>query len=248
MDKLVGYEEKLLVFVDILGWTDAIKNKSFDELHTVISKIQERCYSYSEFHEDYLKKNMSIKSINPMFFQTKFTMFSDSFAMSTPSNFEASICNSTSQIIREFLQSGYLLRGGMVKENLYHNSQTIFGAAIINAHAIESKIAKFSRVLIDRNIIDMLINSDSTSIIKDQLGDYVIDPFPISATGLTPKILNKMYGLDCIVEMLEYNVKNIINLDALQKWEYMVKLSKISLAKFGKDTEKWVDHLTSISH
>jgi class 3 adenylate cyclase len=216
------YETRLISFIDILGWTKAIKKMQFNELHKVINKVQDRCDAYSEQRRNELEKLEGFR-INPMFFQVKFSMFSDAMAISMPIDFEARICNTTAELIREFIIQGFLLRGGITEGSLYHNNQTIFGSAIVEAHNLESEHAKYSRVLVDRSIVDVMKKSDPTSIIKDHLGEYVVDPFPILASGLTADVLCQMYELDKLVGVMEANLKSIVDLNALQKWEYILQ-------------------------
>lgn len=246
MESSRKYETRLIAFIDILGWTRAIKEKQFDELYDVINKIQVRCDSYTEHRRKELEKLEGFR-INPMFFQVKFSMFSDAIAISMPISFEARICNTCSELIREFILNGFLLRGGVAEGRLFHNEQTIFGDAIVEAYKLESEYAKYSRVMVARRIVDLMKRSDPTSIIRDHLGEYVVDPFPMLAKGLTADALSQMYELDRLVAVIETNLKNIVDLSALQKWEYMAKLATQSLSKFDDLTKQTVHHLSQLT-
>jgi hypothetical protein len=117
---------------------------------------------------------------NPLYMSVQVSFFSDSFVCSMPSEFASRLCNRASHIIRDFLSEGFLVRGGLSAGELYHKDQIVFGPAPLRAYEIENKEAIFPRVLIDSLLINRL-NEDLEEpvIIKDQLGNYVVDPFPI---------------------------------------------------------------------
>jgi hypothetical protein len=48
------------------------------------------------------------------------------------------------------LANGILVRGGIAKGALYHTERVAFGPALLEAYTLESTIAKFPRILIDR--------------------------------------------------------------------------------------------------
>jgi hypothetical protein len=48
------------------------------------------------------------------------------------------------------MANGILVRGGLAKGMLHHRGNVVFGPALLDAYALESTIAKFPRILIDR--------------------------------------------------------------------------------------------------
>jgi hypothetical protein len=242
MNTQKDYQTRLVSLIDILGWTKATDQFQFDELLKVIIKAEEMCESYSEQHKEYLVKQKV--NINPLFFEVKFSMFSDTLAISMPPQFEARICDFSAKLIRKFIVNGFLLRGGITKGRLHHNNQTIFGSALVRAHKLESESAKFARILIERETVNTFLESDSTSVIKDHLGDYVVDPFPLTMSNLTKDILDQMYELEKLIDVIDINLKKTEgDLSAFQKWKYFTKLASLSLSKFGPLTDKCVLHL-----
>jgi hypothetical protein len=50
----------------------------------------------------------------------------------------------------DLMANGILVRGGLAKGPLYHTEGVVFGPALLDAYALESTIAKYPRILIDR--------------------------------------------------------------------------------------------------
>jgi hypothetical protein len=49
------------------------------------------------------------------------------------------------------MSNGILVRGGIAKGQLHHTAKVVFGPALIEAYRLESQIAKFPRILLDRD-------------------------------------------------------------------------------------------------
>ena len=139
----MGYSERYVAFVDILGFSEIVRQsdsdktpKRYDALVKTLSEIGTRESSADE--------------IIGVDFQ--FQSFSDSIVLSTTAN-PTGLIYLLSTIIElsiRLLRNGLLLRGGMAKGKLHHNGGVMFGPAFLEAYRIENMIAKYPRIILSK--------------------------------------------------------------------------------------------------
>lgn len=139
------YGERYVAFVDILGFGEIVKNStrgdgspSFDDLVSVLAKMGERDQDIDDvFGDDF-----------------KFQTFSDSIIMSekisTGGLFQ--IVTAVGDLAIDLLKVGLLMRGGIAKGSLYHESNVVFGPAFLEAYRLESSIANYPRIIVSRDV------------------------------------------------------------------------------------------------
>jgi hypothetical protein len=84
----------------------------------------------------------------------QFQTFSDSIVMSsasTPTGLIHILASMADLSIR-LLRDGLLIRGAIAKGSLHHKQSIMFGPAFLEAYGIESKIAKYPRILLSREV------------------------------------------------------------------------------------------------
>jgi len=84
----------------------------------------------------------------------------------------------TDSICYRLLLAGHLTRGAVVRGKLHHDSSHILGPALVKAHKIESKIAKYPRIVVDdsaRPLLAQLFADEGRLIRADSDGLYVLD-------------------------------------------------------------------------
>ena len=246
----VNYEDRAILFVDILGWTEELKRKSADEIHRILSPFIQQGNENNEQQRERIRQRVAEDdrlSSNPLYMSVQVSFFSDCFVCSMPSEFASRLCNRASHIILDFLSEGFLVRGGLSAGELYHKDQIVFGPALLRAYEIENKEAIFPRVLIDSFLINRLNeNVEEPVIIKDQLGNYVVDPFPIICRP-ADAILTNNYKIDNIIEVINTYIKNAENSKVRDLWRFQAALCDLSLKKYGNRENKWRKRLKRIS-
>lgn len=246
----VNYEDRAILFVDILGWKDELKRKSADEIHRILSPFIQQGNEYNEQQRERIRQRVAEDdrlSSNLQYMSVQVSFFSDCLVCSMPSEFASRLCNRASHIIRDFLTEGFLVRGGLSAGELYHKDQIVFGPALVRAYEIENKEAIFPRVLIDSSLINRL-NEDLEEpvIIKDQLGNYVVDPFPIIFRP-AEAILTNIYKIDNIIEVIDTYINNEKKSNVRDLWCFQAALCELSLKKYGKQENKRRKRLKRIS-
>lgn len=237
----VNYEDRAVLFVDVLGWKDELNKKSADEIYSILFPFIQLGNEYNEHQRENIRQIVAQNdrmSLNPLHMSVQVSFFSDCFVCSIPSEFASRLCSKASNIIRIFLNEGFLVRGGLSAGSLYHKDQIVFGPALLRAYEIENKEAIFPRVLIDSSLINCL-NEDVEEpvIIKDQLGNYVVDPFPIICRP-ADAILTNNYKIDNIIEVINTYIKNAENSKVRDLWRFQAALCDISLKKYGNRENK----------
>lgn len=174
LDKKNEFEGQAIVcFIDILGFSDDIKNNwdnknKSDPSHPLkrILNIKQQAKEFCEdviekaFHDELPKNQISHHII--------VTSISDSFVIRfgfddevTPNNdyFKTGISGviwTAMGIWLSCILNGYTVRGAIDLGNAYWNDDSIIGNTFINVYELESKVAKNSRIIVSSNLNKIL--------------------------------------------------------------------------------------------
>ncbi|MDW3094610.1 MAG: hypothetical protein R8G33_02940 [Gammaproteobacteria bacterium] len=166
-DTVPTYEERYIAFLDILGFSNLVK-ESLDEkvgtnrIYEIIKTFQEQKY--------FLNEIMPVGGDNPRVY-----MFSDSICLTVAPTAKGlkRLFDIIFVLNNSLIHNSVLLRGSIVQGRLYEKDSIIFGPGLVEAYEAESKAAKYPRVLISNSIY-----KESQSI------DYIVtgrEPMPLSA-------------------------------------------------------------------
>lgn len=147
LTKKFNYEERIVAFIDILGFENIIKSSitSQDKLENLGSAIT--------YIHDYFKE---VKSTYPDPSILQLSQFSDSIVISISmknSHEMLAIFKHLKSIQSNLILKDILLRGGIVKGKLIHNDELLLGPGMINAYKLESKCAMHPRIVIDPKVL-----------------------------------------------------------------------------------------------
>lgn len=159
------YEDRLICFIDILGFRDHIGNtvdafnkdneKEIDKLIEALNCIQRLLkFDYAEFSKT--------KTI---------TQFSDSVVISFDYTEESEIfftLKDIQTVVINLALRGILCRGGITKGKIYHNKDLVFGPGMNDAYILESKAANYPRIILSEEIIKLAIKYKAAHHRKDQ--------------------------------------------------------------------------------
>jgi len=163
------YEDRLVAFLDILGFSEAIKEsvsntEKFQQLYEFLNLYSSNSHSKEVFSK-FAKGDGSPcdeKDIDELIktYEYSFTQFSDSFIFSvkveskSASQFFPILI---SQFTNRAFELGLLVRGGISIGKLVHiNNGPTFGPAFIDAYKIENRQAVFARTVICKRAFDFL--------------------------------------------------------------------------------------------
>ena len=159
----IAYEQRVVAFVDILGFKEIIQRSKSDPemVSQIFSALDIRKDSYAEA----FAKEIGITE-NADFFADRFHSFSDCIVMSVSTRIEdiGLLIYSVFKICRSLLSLGFISRGGIAMGELYHRDDAdaetkkqgspsmIFGPAFIEAYQFESSHADGPRVILQNRV------------------------------------------------------------------------------------------------
>jgi hypothetical protein len=203
-----SYENRIVIFIDILGFKSIISNTVATDGSGLDEKIKELIESLNLIR-DSLKHN----SDNGIQDETrKITHFSDSIIISFREDQEGEVYNTLytiQKLLVLLISKRILCRGAISYGKMIHTDQYVFGPALNKAYETETKAALYPRIILDKSIINIgvkyhYINNTSFEegiAIKHLLQrdsddmyyiDYFLNPEPalINLTDLGPYIEN----------------------------------------------------------
>jgi hypothetical protein len=173
------YEEKILAYIDILGFKKAV-GKTIEKINN--NEIENIC---------------EIQKIDNLLEEERFHLNIREYLLGKPKIKGKVTCQFSDTIIISYLkesdihhilldiyilcamaiEKGFLYRGAIVCGKIIHTEIKIFGPALIDAYNIESTKAIFPRILLDDNIIDIVNNNHSlysNSDVKNDILENII--------------------------------------------------------------------------
>ncbi len=132
--------------MDVLGFSQMVRSDSGSEIpeylpifRKVLAEVRNRFDG---------KEGLDVK------------MFSDSVVISAPLSPEnvGEVANACAVMQCQFLAQGILLRGGISFGKHFSDDLVLFSSGMILAYELESKRAKFPRIVVDKNLLDYFLN------------------------------------------------------------------------------------------
>ena len=168
LDKKINLEERLVCFIDILGFKDIIEN--FDKTNdvSIIEKIkfafEESIKKIKNPIDPQAKEILNVKQENIDLLKKDFHFktFSDNIIISITYNNDNFISRlhliTLFSNIFQYIMTchGVYIRGGLSFGSYYHDDNIIFSNALVKAYSLESQLAIYPRIVIDKNILNLI--------------------------------------------------------------------------------------------
>lgn len=185
------YTKKLIAFIDILGFREKIKETedSMDLRFEILQKLK----SIFEFKRENDEESLSLRELGK-----EVTIFSDSIVISYPLDFGGGLFFILMNIIHiqiDLLFKGIIFRGGLAIGDVYHDGSIVFGPGMVSAYDLESKFAKFPRIILSEQTILEAMKYKSTSNSYEQEREYIND--------LVKKDIDDFYFVDFLKQYQE---------------------------------------------
>lgn len=156
--------------MDILGFREKIRETEWN------SELRLRLLQTLKFITGLKKENdegpLSIKE-----FGKEVTVFSDSIVLSYPLHYESCLFYMLIDLIHiqlELLFKGIIFRGGLVIGDVYHDGSIIFGPGMVSAYYLESRFAKYPRIILEKQTIIDAIKYKARHHSYEQELEYVM--------------------------------------------------------------------------
>lgn len=152
------YEDRLVAFVDILGFSDMVSSSALDakKLRHITAALQSLYDKIWQWETDGAYSSFA------------FTQFSDSIVISslagTADSFEMlqQLLLGVTELVDKY---EVLVRGGIARGPLIHDREMVVGPAMIEAYRLESKMAKYPRIIIAQNLKEQIESDLEESIL-----------------------------------------------------------------------------------
>lgn len=171
------YHTRYVLYLDILGFREIVNNIEADgvngrELLDTVLKI---------INDFILEKEITNNTSEMQGDKPRYTQFSDCLVISTANNAVGlkSILTRVMDLPMRLMQKGVFVRGAVVKGLLLHNRDHLLGSGLIKAYEMESRLAKYPRVLISRDVYD-----DAATLVEESMSQWLGDICRRDADGL----------------------------------------------------------------
>ena len=178
----MDYEDRLIIYIDILGFSNFVNYTSQTRINT--SEKIERIDKLLAMIRHFFKEEHQVLQLSKT---RQSTSFSDliviSISLEEIDNMDIEIYEVFYLLLNATIR-GFLLRGAIVYGKLIHTKDVIFGPGLIDAYNKEKTIAKYPRIIIDDVIVADLKDLPEKSknaksceqiISRDTDGIYYID-------------------------------------------------------------------------
>lgn len=177
--ELIETENRIVCFLDILGFSEIIKEYDINEDSSALQKIQ-KAFKEAIFS---LKSALKISQKQDASEFLEYKVFSDNICISIPyfenepdfmSNF-ATITLYVRLLQNALASHGFLVRGGIACGSYYADDNFIFSGGLVKSYLLESKKAIYPRVLIDSDIIIRLSTYEKKSLYQYGLANVLVE-------------------------------------------------------------------------
>lgn len=142
----MAYAQKLIAFVDILGFKELIKESE--------SEAGAKARVHSSLMN--MKNNISEwLPTSPPQGTKRFFNFSDCIVLTDSPNKNSTIdlFNLINKIQADLAYHGILLRGGITVGQVFDNYDLLYGPGVVEAYILENRNALFPRIIVDRKVL-----------------------------------------------------------------------------------------------
>lgn len=157
------YQERIVVFLDFLGFKDHIDRTVKDPAHVArIARAIETVREFTKPEEDWEDHVV--------------TQFSDCIVLSYRIDRRSAVFDILMMMLQlqvELASQGFLVRGGITRGQLLHEESMVFGPALVEAYRMESKDAVYPRILVDPELVQVARNHPAHHHSEADEAEYV---------------------------------------------------------------------------
>lgn len=184
----MNYQDRIVIYIDILGFKDLLKNTISKEGMDNEIEINKIIKAYNIIRTIWdLDQKDSNNEQSELFPEKQITIFSDCIVVSLPASNEIEIFHCLSQIrwmIINLIFSNILCRGAISYGKLIHTEKYIFGPALVEAYILESKCANYPRIILEDNIVALAATAESRLHSPQEAIKYVTEFLEKDSDGL----------------------------------------------------------------
>ncbi|MDR4498416.1 MAG: hypothetical protein MRK02_10920 [Candidatus Scalindua sp.] len=227
------YKEKIIAFIDILGFESLIKRlpedqQLFQNLDYALNRIK---------HIEKQTKNKELITSN-----LEVSVFSDCIAISAEKDKIRSLIWTSGWLQAELLYVGILARGGISIGPVIHENGILYGQGIISAYRLESKTAVYPRIVVSDQIIKNYYKEISLYLEKDFDSMFYIDCFKFDAVaGGASELAADGYDPRAVYfhevrRHIEKSLSDITEENHLSKYKWLINRFNSAVNEFNQNS------------
>jgi hypothetical protein len=146
------YEDRVLCFVDVLGFRSQIQETIDSQGNNVSQKIRNIADAFLHIRDLLDVDKPDEKRGRAV------TQFSDSIVISFPKTEKSEVFWTINELLNiqiSLVFRGMLCRGAVVEGKVIHTEQIVFGPALVDAYELESKAALFPRIILSDSLLEV---------------------------------------------------------------------------------------------
>lgn len=195
------YEDKVVAFVDILGFRNKTKNSQSIAKKSVHTALQ-------EIHR-YVNSLKTTENFSPE--DNQHYVFSDSSLFSCPLDNIHHLIPLLAELQFLSAKNGFFMRGGVTYNKIFDKNNFFYGEGLNKAYELESKTAYYPRIIFDSTFPFDEEKIDTTELQQDFDGCYYIDflkkPLPLHPIDISYE--ENLYSYDNFSKIKEFIIQEI---------------------------------------
>ena len=150
------FQNRFVAFVDVLGFRNLVERMSHEDrifatVRDALKVLDRQALGFQQYRRERRSKRQELRRKGGVSVvgetNLQMTAFSDCFVLSEVSP-AWHVLAAVQSLGARFLAEGILTRGAVVLGKAYHNGRVLFGPGIIEAYELESRVAKYPRILV----------------------------------------------------------------------------------------------------
>ena len=196
-------EVRVVAFVDVLGFRALMQKLQADDpggLQTVRKVLE-----WIDEQKDFLALQKCPGF--PAGPHLEISQFSDCLILSGPSIAAAAdVVASVAGLAHVLLLNGLLSRGAVVLGEAYHKGGVAFGPAVIDAYDVESKVARYPRIIVSNEVRDTGDPTIKPWLRKDEDHHWFIDLYSFGWSGGVPNLPPFQRPISTFLRLRPHNI------------------------------------------
>ena len=165
MEGRPDYEDRILLFLDVLGWRELIEASiaGSPPVEWIVQALDRAHHSANLIRDSKARGNEDPLGMEVAHFSDTIVFSCRDTPSSLPVVFDYAehlsydfLAGGALGLGRKLKPRGLLSRGAIVKEKLYHRGNVLIGPALVEAYTMESSLAVYPRILISNNLLALL--------------------------------------------------------------------------------------------
>lgn len=173
-------EERIVAFIDIMGFQSIVERMPHDPL--LFDSVRGALKSMPKNRKRLLSTMRKDSPGVPKFPGLDLAHFSDSIVLSADMEAEGSrvaaemVIGLSALFMRELLDVGIPVRGGISHGWTYHNENVLFGQGVIAAYELEKQVSRVPRIVVSDFVADLVESDIKLVLRRDSDGFHFINP------------------------------------------------------------------------